>query len=72
MSSISVPILSEAHTLHGRDGLKRAWESLTKLSMYLSVPILAFICVHADSIIRVFYTTEVKLVYLWFLYTTEV
>lgn len=56
ISGISVPILSEAHTLYGRDGLKRTWESLTKLSMYLSVPILAFICVHADSIIRNFYT----------------
>lgn len=56
IGSLSVPILSESHARYGMEGLKRAWKFLTKVSMYLSVPVFAFIFVHANSIIQNLYT----------------
>ena len=51
-----VPIFSEAHARFGMDGLRDAWTFLTKVSAFLSVPIYVFLVIHAENIIRIFYT----------------
>ena len=56
VEKLALPILSEAHTRYGLEGLRKAWEFLTKVSIYLTAPILVFLIAHADSIIRVLYS----------------
>ncbi len=51
-----LPIFSETHSRLGLDGLRKIWDSMTKLTIYLAVPIYAFLIVHADTIISLFYT----------------
>ena len=56
LDRLTLPFFSEAHTRFGIEGLRNAWEFLTKISIYLSAPILVFLIVHSRSIIRAFYT----------------
>ncbi len=56
IENLTLPIISEAHSRYGDDGLRSSWELLTKLSIFLAAPIFVFFIAHANSIVTVFYT----------------
>jgi O-antigen/teichoic acid export membrane protein len=56
MGILEVPIMSEAHARQGMEGMKKAWLYLTKLSLFISAPVLIFLAVHAETIVTIFYS----------------
>jgi len=56
IEKLSLPILSEAHARFGLEGLRKAWEFLTKLAIYLVAPVFVFFAAHSETVIRVFYS----------------
>ncbi len=55
IDSLKLPILSESWHRSGTDGLRHSWHLLTKLSIYLTVPPLFFLAIHAETIILLIY-----------------
>lgn len=55
ITSLKLPILSEAYDLRGMGGLRQSWKLLSQLSMFLSAPILLFFAVYAEPLINLLY-----------------
>lgn len=53
-----LPFYSEAYVRAGLTGLKNAWEFMTKLSIFLSAPILVFLIFHSEDIVKIFYSNR--------------
>lgn len=56
LDRLILPIFSEAHAQNGLAGLREIWPVLTKMSIFLSAPIMMFLIAHADSIVHAFYS----------------
>ena len=56
LSGVALAIFSEIEKKWGTDHLKIAWESLIKLEYILSVPLIAFLAIYANPIIKNIYT----------------
>ena len=53
---LALPIYSESYARLGIDGLRSAWEFLTKISIYLALPALVFLVLHASDLIHILYS----------------
>lgn len=58
VNTLALPILSEAHSLEGMEGMRRSWVFLVKISVFVAVPPLFFTAQHGDSIIQALYGGE--------------
>ncbi len=58
LDRLAVPLLSQARTRFGMDGMREAWTFLTKLSIFLTAPIFIFLIAHGPDVVNIFYTEQ--------------
>lgn len=56
INRLALPLLSQAQTRFGAEGMGETWGFLTKLSIYLTAPIFVFLIAHAEGIVHGLYS----------------
>lgn len=56
LDRLAAPLLSQARTRFGLEGMRETWMFLTKISIFLMVPVFVFLIAHGQGIVNVFYS----------------